>query len=183
MKGDLKDKLTLFYGQKLSWPPLLNVVVFNHYCFVAMIHLPIRKFCLLAIAVGGAIALLIAAWQPLDKQAWGRWQVLGGIFGHSHAAKVTDRQKHEFEHTFAAQCVARELADSTDPVADGPHWQKTCLCIAGYLMKNLTATEAAKFLEKNQSPQSLAIKYRAALYHCGQAKQLPQAPNLFARPQ
>jgi hypothetical protein len=78
--------------------------------------------------------------------------------------------------------IQRELVDSTDKVADELRWQKPCLCIASYLMKDLTASEAEKFLHDNKSTQSLTIKYQAAVYHCMLAKPQPKGPDLFARP-
>lgn len=148
-----------------------------------MIKSPIPKSRLMFAVASVVIVLVIVVWQKAGKQTQDSVQAVDSVFAHTHVAKVTDIRKHQFEHKFAAQCVERELINSTDRIADEAHWQKTCLCIAGYLMKDLTVTEAEKFLEKNQSPQSLAIKYQGAVYHCLQARKSPQGPNLFARPQ
>jgi hypothetical protein len=102
-------------------------------------------------------------------------------FDHTHDEPVTDIQKHKFEHDFAAQCVERELKNSTDKEADKARWEKPCMCIATFMMKNLTADEAEKFLDEHKNTQSLVIKYENAAYHCLQAKQPPKAPQLFGR--
>jgi hypothetical protein len=102
-------------------------------------------------------------------------------FDHTHDEPVTDIQKHKFEHDFAAQCVEREVKNSTDKEADKARWEKPCMCIATYMMKNLTADEAKKFLDEHKNTQSLVIKYENAAYHCLQAKQQPKSPQLFGR--
>jgi hypothetical protein len=77
-------------------------------------------------------------------------------------------EKHTFEHAFADQCVARETKASNNP--DTAKLEKDCMCIAQYMMKDLTAVESEKFLEEDKNTQSLVIKYDAAAYHCLQEK-------------
>ncbi|WP_024298780.1 hypothetical protein [Methylomicrobium lacus] len=103
-------------------------------------------------------------------------------FDHTHDVPVTDVRKHKFEHDFAAQCVDRELKNSTDKEADKARWERPCMCIATFMMKSLTAEEAEKFLDEHKNTQSLVIKYENAAYHCLQAKQQPKEPQLFGRP-
>ncbi|WP_374090620.1 hypothetical protein [Methylomicrobium lacus] len=114
-----------------------------------------------------------------------KMQTVGDVhnpFDHTHDVPVTDVQKHKFEHDFAAQCVDRELKKSTDKEADKARWEGPCMCIATFMMKNLTAEEAEKFLDEHKNTQSLVIKYENAAYHCLQAKQQPKEPQLFGRP-
>lgn len=92
---------------------------------------------------------------------------------------VTDKEKIEFEHKFAEQCVAREEKAAKGQISDKAALDNTCLCISKYLMKNLTEQEAEKFLDDNENPESLVIKYDAAAYHCLQENQ-PKAPD-FSR--
>lgn len=89
---------------------------------------------------------------------------------------VPEMEKQEFEHKFAEQCVTRELKNSKNPEADKAGLENTCLCISKYLMKDLTEQEAEKFLEDEENPESLVIKYDAAAYHCLQENQ-PKGPN------
>jgi hypothetical protein len=98
-------------------------------------------------------------------------------FDHSHDVPVTDMEKHKFEHSFADQCVARETKASNNP--DTAKLEKDCMCIAKYMMKDLTAAESEKFLEEDKNTQSLVIKYDAAAYHCLQENQ-PKGPD-FSR--
>jgi hypothetical protein len=102
-------------------------------------------------------------------------------FDHTHDEPVTDVQKHKFEHDFAAQCVERELKNSRNKEEDKARWERPCMCIATFMMKNLTADEAKKFLDEHKNTQSLVIKYENAAYHCLQAKQQPKTPQLFGR--
>jgi hypothetical protein len=94
---------------------------------------------------------------------------------------VTDIQKHTFEHKFADQCVARELKTSVNKEYDKKRLEEACMCIAKYLMKDLTADEAKKFITEHKSPHSLVIKYESAAYHCLQEKAQPKGPKLFGR--
>ncbi|MDD2864894.1 MAG: hypothetical protein PHQ03_07915 [Methylococcales bacterium] len=94
--------------------------------------------------------------------------------------KVSASDKQKFEDEFAKQCVARELKTSNNPDYDKPRVAKACECVATYLMKDLTAIEAEKFLTEHQGSQSLTIKYENAAYHCLQQK-APQPPHLFSK--
>lgn len=102
-------------------------------------------------------------------------------FDHSHDEVVTDVVKHQFEHEFADECVARETAKSVNPDVDKKRYADDCMCIAKYLMKDLSADEAKKFLKEHQNAQSLRIKFDAAAYFCLQAKQQPKSPQIFNR--
>ncbi|MGR9086840.1 MAG: hypothetical protein ACU841_07180 [Gammaproteobacteria bacterium] len=102
-------------------------------------------------------------------------------FDHTHDVKVTDVQKHKFEHDFAQQCVQRELEKSVNKAEDEARWKEPCMCIATYLMKDLTAEEAGKFIHEHKNTQSLVIKYESAAYHCLQAKTQAKSPKLFGR--
>ena len=104
-------------------------------------------------------------------------------FDHPHGPEVTDMQKHKFEHDYAAQCVERELNDSSNRIEDADHISKSCSCIAAYMMKDLTAQEAEKFLNEKEHPQSLRIKFDAAAYECLQEKTIPPGPKLFGKPE
>ena len=72
-------------------------------------------------------------------------------FDHSHDATVTDIQKHVFEHDFAEQCVEREVSGSINKENDRKRFAKPCMCIATFMMKDLTAIEAEKFIKENKS--------------------------------
>lgn len=98
-------------------------------------------------------------------------------FDHPHDYVVTDIQKHKFEHDFAKQCVDRELKNSSDPEADKERFDKSCMCIARYLMKDLTAEEAEKFISEHENPRSLEIKFDSAAYHCLQEKTQVKGPQ------
>jgi len=98
---------------------------------------------------------------------------------HSHDAVVTDIQKHVFEHDFAEQCVDREVSKSINKENDSKRFAKPCMCIATFMMKDLTAVEAEKFLKENKSTQSLRIRFENAAYHCLQDKQQPKSPQVF----
>lgn len=102
-------------------------------------------------------------------------------YDHSHGSEVTDLVKHQFEHQFADQCVERELKHSSNPDVDRQRWTQPCLCIAQYLMKDLTAKEAELFLKQNKNTQSLRIRFEAAAYQClqKQAAKQAKAPTVF----
>ena len=100
-------------------------------------------------------------------------------FDHSHDAVVTDIQKHVFEHDFAEECVAREVSQSVNKEYDKKRFAKPCMCIATFMMKDLTAVEAEKFLKENKNTQSLRIRFENAAYHCLQEKAQPKSPQLF----
>lgn len=95
---------------------------------------------------------------------------------------VTSSDKQKFEKTFENQCIQRELKNSTNPDNDKARVSKACECIATFMMKDLTAIEAEKFLVEHENAQSLTIKYENAAYHCLQQKAPPQAPHLFGKP-
>lgn len=102
--------------------------------------------------------------------------------GYKHAhSQSTDMKKHPFEHEFALQCVEKELVNSVNKELDRERYAEPCMCIATYLLKDLTAVEADKFLHEKKHSQSLRIKYEAAAYHCLQKKQQPQSPQLFGK--
>jgi len=100
-------------------------------------------------------------------------------FDHSHDATVTDIQKHVFEHDFAEECIAREVAQSNNKEYDKQRYAKPCMCIAQFMLKDLTAIEAEKFIKENKSTQSLRIRFENAAYHCLQEKGQPKSPQLF----
>ncbi len=104
-------------------------------------------------------------------------------FDHSHDTPVTDIQKHKFEHDFADQCVQRELKNSTNIEFDKMRYATPCMCIAKFLMKDLTADEAKLFLGEHKNAQSLVIKYENAAYHCLQQNALPKGPDFTRAPQ
>jgi len=89
---------------------------------------------------------------------------------HSHDTTVTDMQKHGFEHDFTKQCVESELRQSSDKTNDRKRFAKPCMCIATFMMQDLTAVEAEKFLKEHKSTQSLRIRFENAAYHCLQSK-------------
>ncbi|MDD5753854.1 MAG: hypothetical protein PHN45_03775 [Methylococcales bacterium] len=95
---------------------------------------------------------------------------------------VTSGDKQKFEKTFENQCVDRELKNSANPENDKGRVSKACECIATFMMKDLTAIEAEKFLIEHENAQSLTIKYENAAYHCLQQKAPPQAAHLFGKP-
>ncbi len=103
-------------------------------------------------------------------------------FDHSHDTPVTDVQKHKFEHAFADQCVARETKHSSNPEIDKERFSKPCLCIATYMMKDLTNQEAEKYLNEHENPRSLQIKFDSAAYHCLQEKNPPKDPDFIRQP-
>lgn len=97
-------------------------------------------------------------------------------------SKVTASDKQKFEKTFENQCVNRELKNSANPDNDRARVSKACECIATFMMKDLTAIEAEKFLTEHENAQSLTIKYENAAYHCLQEKTPPSPAHLFSKP-
>jgi hypothetical protein len=97
-------------------------------------------------------------------------------------SKVTASDKQKFEKTFENQCVERELKNSVNPDIDKVRFSKACECIATFMMKDLTAIEAEKFLTEHENVQSLKIKYENAAYHCLQEKTPPTPAHLFSKP-
>lgn len=100
-------------------------------------------------------------------------------YDHEHDDTVTDLEKHQFEHKFADQCVDRELRNSVNKDYDKQRFSKSCMCIARYMMKDLTAAEAEKFLEENKSTRSLQIRFDNAAYNCLQKKTKSKDPTIF----
>ncbi|MBS3963890.1 MAG: hypothetical protein KGZ80_05220 [Methylomonas sp.] len=138
---------------------------------------------LLTLVASLSMALILTACsddKPAETKAQTQTQQ-HNPFDHSHDEVVTDVVKHQFEHEFADQCVARETAGSVNPDVDKKRVAADCMCIAQYLMKDLSADEARKFLKERQNAQSLRIKFDAAAYFCLQAKQQPKSPQIFNR--
>lgn len=137
-------------------------------------------------AISLVIALTVTACSdeptPQKNQSTAKIKTEHNPFDHSHDIEVTDVQKHKFEHDFAEQCVRRELEHSTNKAEDEERWRKPCLCIATYLMKDLTADEAGKFIDEHKNTQSLVIKYENAAFHCLQEKTQAIGPKLFGKP-
>ncbi len=103
-------------------------------------------------------------------------------FDHSHDVKVTDEQKNKFVQEFANQCVPREVKHSDNKEIDAKRYAMPCTCIAKFLMKDLTADEAEKFIAEHENAQSLVIKYENAAYHCLQQNAQPKGPNFTRQP-
>jgi hypothetical protein len=89
---------------------------------------------------------------------------------HPHDETVTDMEKHKFQHTFADQCLKREIQNSPQAKNNKRRLEKTCMCIAKYMMKDLTAVEAEKFLDEKKNPRSLQIRFNNATYFCSKNK-------------
>jgi hypothetical protein len=99
----------------------------------------------------------------------------------SQIVPVPDMEKQKFEHEFADQCVTRELKNAPNPKElNQDQLSGSCLCIAKYMMKDLTAQEAEKFLDEHENTESLRIRFDAAAYHCLQ-ENVPKNPN-FSKP-
>jgi hypothetical protein len=130
------------------------------------------------------VALLTACSDDkavVDKTATTATKPVHNPFDHTHDEIVTDVVKHEFEHKFSDQCVARELKSSNNPDVDKPRLDKDCMCIAKYMMKDLSSEEAKKFLKEHENTHSLQIKFDAAAYFCVQNKQQPKGPHIFGK--
>ncbi len=104
-------------------------------------------------------------------------------FDHSHGSEVSDLKKHQFEHKFAEQCVAREIKNSVNKDEDRKRYEKDCLCIATRMMKDLSAEDAEKFLDENKNTQSMRMSFDEAAYFCLQKNQPShiKGPKLFGR--
>lgn len=145
----------------------------------------IKKSCVTAM-IGLVVALNIVGCSDDKQPAASKpaaTKVVNNPFDHSHDVKVTDVQKHKFEHDFAQQCVQRELKHSDNKEADEKRYTEPCTCIATFLMKDLTADEAEKFIAEHENAQSLVIKYENAAYHCLQQNAHPKGPNFSRQPQ
>lgn len=127
-----------------------------------------------------AVSLLASACSD-DKPKTSANKVSHNQFNHAHGPEVTNLVKHKFEHQFADQCVEREIKNSVNKAIDRKRYAKSCLCIATYMMKDLTAVEAEKFLQEHKNTQSLRIRFENAAYHCLQEKALPKGPKLFGK--
>ena len=139
-----------------------------------------NKLRLKTILVSASLALILSGCsddEPKQQQA----KKVHNPWDHSHDATVTDIQKHVFEHDFAEQCVEREVSQSINKDNDRKRFAKPCMCIATFMMKDLTAVEAEKFLKENKSTQSLRIRFENAAYHCLQEKEQAKSPQLFKR--
>ena len=93
-------------------------------------------------------------------------------FDHSKDEKISSSEKEQFEKAFAAQCVKREMAAA--PNSDKEKFERPCTCVATYLMKDLTAKEAEKFVTEHENPVSLTFKFENAAYHCLQENAPPK---------
>ncbi|MCK5871227.1 MAG: hypothetical protein KAG26_00250 [Methylococcales bacterium] len=97
------------------------------------------------------------------------------------ADKATDVEKHKFQKEFANDCVARELKNSVNKTSDTARIEKSCTCIAQYMMKDLTGIEAEKVLEDDTDTQSLRIRFDNAAYNCLQ-EGMTKKPKIMGRP-
>ncbi|WAK02648.1 hypothetical protein [Methylobacter sp. YRD-M1] len=136
-----------------------------------------------AALTGTVLALSVAGCSDDKEEQKPASAEVHNPFDHSHDVVVTDVQKHTFEHQFADQCVERELKTSVNKEYDKKRLSEACMCIATFLMKDLTADEAKKFITEHKNTQSLVIKYESAAYHCLQEKAQPKGPQLFNRKQ
>lgn len=138
-----------------------------------------NKLKLQAILLSAALALILSSCS--DDEPKQQASKAHNPWDHSHEAVVTDIQKHVFEHEFAAECVDREVKNSINKDNDRKRFAKPCMCIATFMMKDLTAIEAEKFLKEKKTTQSLRIRFENAAYHCLQEKEQPKSPQLFNR--
>lgn len=98
-------------------------------------------------------------------------------YNHEHDSSK-DMGKHKFEHIFAKQCVERETANSVNKDVDAARFEEPCMCIAEYLLEDLTAKEAEKFMNEKKHAQSLRIRYETAAYNCLQKNQPQGSPKV-----
>lgn len=145
-----------------------------------------KKICVTAIT-GLLITLTVVGCsddkQPAETAKTTPAKSVNNPFDHSHEVEVTDIQKHKFEHDFASQCVQREVKHSDNKDNNGQRYAQPCMCIAKFLMKDLTAEEAEKFLDEHKNAQSLVIKYENAAYHCLQQNAHIKGPNFTRQEQ
>jgi len=134
-------------------------------------------FRLGSLAISLSLVLILSACS--DDESKQKVSQVHNPFDHTHDEVVTDIQKHVFEHDFAGQCVDREVAKSNNKEYDKKRYAKPCMCIAKFMLKDLTAIEAEKFIKENKSTQSLRIRFENAAYHCLQEKQHVKSPQLF----
>jgi hypothetical protein len=142
--------------------------------------LKISKIIFFTAVVNIALSLILTGCSD-EEEKTAAAPVKHNPFDHSHDVEVTDIQKHKFEHDFARQCVERELQNSVNKEADKERFEETCMCIATYMMKDLTAKEAEKFITERENPRSLQIKFDGAAYHCLQQKAQPKGMQLFGK--
>lgn len=100
-------------------------------------------------------------------------------FDHSKDEKITQAEKVEFEKAFAEKCIKVEM--DANPGSDRQKFERACNCIGTYLMKDLTAKEAEKFVDEHENPVSLTFKENAAAYHCVQ-ENAPPKDSGFSHP-
>ena len=143
---------------------------------------PLKK-TIIAVLTGAFLTLVISGCSDDEKpKATASGQInTHNVFDHAHGSDVTDLEKHKFEHDFADQCVAREIQQSINKDVDKERFAKPCMCIAKFMMKDLTAKEAEKFLKEHKNTQSLRIRFENAAYHCLQEKPQSKSPNLFGK--
>jgi hypothetical protein len=143
-----------------------------------------KKLCVTALT-GLIIALSVTGCsddKPPAESKPATTKVVNNPFDHSHDVKVSTAQKNKFEQEFAQQCVQRELKHSDNKEADEKKYTVPCTCIATFLMKDLTAEEAEKFIIEHENVQSLVIKYENAAYHCLQQNAHPKGPDFSKQP-
>ena len=144
------------------------------------IHTFTKNFCFAALACFVSALYISACSDNEEKKVPVKSSY--NPFDHSHEVPVTDVQKHKFEHDFAAQCVTRELQNSINKDVDKERFAQSCMCIATFMMKDLTAQEAEKFLTEHENPRSLQIKYNSAVYHCTQQKTVEKGFKIYDAP-
>ena len=140
----------------------------------------LTKNFFLVVLTGAVLALSVTGCSD-DKEKTATAKNVHNPFDHTHDVVVTDVEKHTFEHEFADECVKRELKNSVNKDVDRARYSEPCMCIATFLMKDLTADEAKKFMVEHKNTQSLVIKYENAAYHCLQEKAQPKQPQIFGR--
>jgi hypothetical protein len=136
------------------------------------------KRSLLVVSISTIMALFVVGCSD-DAEKKPPVKVIFNPLDHSHDVPVTDVQKHKFEHDFAEQCVSRELKNSVNIEEDKQRFSKSCLCVATYMLKDLTDEEAEKFLSEHENPRSLQIKYNAAAFHCEQEQKVAKGFKTF----
>ncbi len=142
-----------------------------------MVKQMINKKLILTILISFVICATLVSCSDDDNKSV---KDVETVFDHPHE-KVTDIEKHKFEHEFSQDCVIRELKHSKEKNPDKERFKKPCMCIAKFMMKDLTAVEAEKFLTEDKDTQSLRIRFDNAAYNCLQENQPRQAPKLFGK--
>lgn len=138
-----------------------------------------NKLRLTTLLLSGCLAFILTGCS--DDKPKQQAKKVHNPWDHSHKAVVTDIQKHVFEHDFAEECVEREVKNSINKDNDRKRFKKPCMCIAKFMMEDLTAVEAEKFLKEKKSTQSLRIRFESAAYNCLQEKQRPKSPKIYNR--